>query len=482
MWFDTEKDKKSAFFLNLSDINSVLNVDKPCHMLVECCHYTDGTCGSSNVTAEPMQPWLFGGMEIHSNARNIEVYATLEGATSKEEYWQTCPGMLLEKANNIDDEKSQTTTVTPQKEKKWHKTIILPPSSKPTSIKSLHLKLLSLRPAKCTVGSVRTVKMKGRIFDTHPLVSNIELNTKKQIKDDTGIEQGDKISTTSLNPGGAKYQGEMISMNPISNNEGATPDIGKAVSALSMLVRNVQSDMQQSMSSSIGEIQKIGYAQNRSLVQKVTEIEKTLVEVQTSLSILLNEVKTNREIIQAQEEERQNREQILKKETERELAKNQHQQDASLKRIMEEQRIFLKQEAVKFQEEILGGMVDKILSERRGDDNYGSCLEETNCYEVESLHLLTTIENTLSIDAVKTTPEEQDIVQQDFKLPSDGEKIDLTKDLILSNFVGNVESRPSFEENAEEEDTGNLFVTSEEYGTSARKPPQNEEEIEAIIL
>jgi len=472
LWFDTEKDKKSAFFLNLSDKSSMLDIDKPCHMLVQCCQYTDGFCDSRSAPAEPIQSWLFGGMEIHSNARNIEVYATLEGATSKEEYWQTCSGMLLD----IDDNNSQPT------EKKWHKTIILPPSSKPTSIKSLHLKLLSLRPAKCTVGSVRTVKMKGRIFDTYSLGSNTELIASKETKDNEGITQGDKITSTLLNPGVEKYQGG-ISMNPSTNNEGPTPDIGKAISALSMLVRNVQSDMQQSMSSSIGEIQKIGYVQNRNLAQKVNEIEKNLGEVQINLGILLNEVKISRELTQAQEKERKMREKLMKKEAERELAKNQQQQDALLERIMEDQRKFLMQEAMKFQEEILGGMVEKIFKERGGNEGNvtcshhknDSCLVETTCDKTKSSHHIETIENTLFIDTNKTTLEEQNNVQKDFKLPSDGEKIDLNKDSIQSDFGGDAEHRPSFNENG-----GNLIVISEECETIARNTCQNEEEIAAF--
>ena len=58
-------------------------IQKPCHLIIECAPYSEGNGnaddGRETETETETLPWLFGGMEIFSNSRNIEVYAVPEG-------------------------------------------------------------------------------------------------------------------------------------------------------------------------------------------------------------------------------------------------------------------------------------------------------------------------------------------------------------------------------------------------------------------
>ena len=136
-WFHQDEGKKSSFTLNSSDASSPLKIDKPCHLLIDC--------------SQTGTPWIFGGLEIQTNSRNVEVYAVPEGKDGAE-YWQTHRG------SREDDESLLGGNDADPCENELYNAVILSPSSKPESIVKLHVKLLSLRPARCTVGFVRSMK------------------------------------------------------------------------------------------------------------------------------------------------------------------------------------------------------------------------------------------------------------------------------------------------------------------------------------
>jgi len=128
---DTINDKKlitEYYFQKSKENNNVFSLDatcrkipKPAHVLIDC------------IMEDEQLPFVFAGMEILSNSRNIEVYVISE--TNKEEYIQTYRGIREEKEGN-DNQNDKTA--------EWYKCLMV--QQNPTNIKRLKLKFLSLRP------------------------------------------------------------------------------------------------------------------------------------------------------------------------------------------------------------------------------------------------------------------------------------------------------------------------------------------------
>ena len=129
VWFDQEEGKKSSFLLRLP---TDFSIEKPAHLLIHC------------VVGKDILPFLFGGLELISNARIIEAYKKEESNPSNENYLQTARGIKEDGDTDI------------------HKSVLVCPKG-PETVVRLNLKLLSLRPATCTKMTLLSMKLKGRL-------------------------------------------------------------------------------------------------------------------------------------------------------------------------------------------------------------------------------------------------------------------------------------------------------------------------------
>ncbi len=317
-WFENEGNKKTSFVFDESSLLSSsttttgsqqrITIQKPCHLFLDCCHPLNDSNDVSNTTE-----FLFGGLEIHSNSRNIEVYALPEDSDGKDnnnsfEYLKTCRGTMI--INDDDDntksemlgdanEGQEITAATRQDfpkeswEKEMYKTVIIPPNSKPISILRLHLKLLSLRPAKCNIGYIKQVKLKGRIPDVQISTSKPEPQTKTQSSHEgktslhTSLPQS--IQGSSQNENNRPPNNQIPSVNNEELNR-QTSQITNAISAVTMLIQNTQQTMERSISTSIGEVQKLTFQQSQHFHNTLQSLERRINEVNNNLNELRNEV------------------------------------------------------------------------------------------------------------------------------------------------------------------------------------------------
>lgn len=299
LWFENEHDKKTSFvFDESSSQSSVSNgasaetsqrvvIEKPCHLFLDCCipNRKDG-----GTTA-----FLFGGLEIHSNSRNIEVYTLDEDVNANAnanadnkskstkdsfEYLKTCRGTLITNDETIDSEKQQQNQQLLEPwEKELYRTIVIPPNSKPMPIKKLQLKLLSLRPAKCKMGYIKLVKFKGRLPDV-----------------DFVQQLPQSISSSQ------QQQQQQKQQLPISNNgikstqQQQNADMTNAISAITILIRNTQETMERSISSKFGEFQKLSFQQNRQIQNTMQSLERSIESVNDNLATLRQEVNSLTEL------------------------------------------------------------------------------------------------------------------------------------------------------------------------------------------
>ena len=132
LWFELEEGKKASFVLvkDSSVAHNTIHIDqhllemdlKPAVILIDCCTTSFESC-------DPL-PFLFGGIDMTSNARTVEVYVTDE--QGKETYVTTSKGMKVPDRNNVFS-------------------IIMAKSGGPQRVISVKLKLLSLPKPNKTV-------------------------------------------------------------------------------------------------------------------------------------------------------------------------------------------------------------------------------------------------------------------------------------------------------------------------------------------
>jgi hypothetical protein len=349
-WLVNEKDKKASFYLDFCDTgesgdtvdapHSSISIDKPCHLLLECHDWKNSITikeGAKEGTAAPCcHPWLFGGAEIHSNSRNIEVYAVTaeKGTIENEEYWQTCRGNLveLEEKNGENDIGADIL-----KREEIYKTIVLPPTAKPITILRLHLKLLSLRPAKCTVGSIFLLKVKGRIRES--------LEGRQVSPEDDGVSNAPSStndqSTSSrshANSNASPYNAVNIAGPDVSKIEA---NIGHAIGGLTSLIHSVQSTCKKDINIAAGQAQKAAHVQNQTLVGKMMELEQSVLTLKDSLDNLTVEIRETRI---KDRHDREERERDLNLRIERALRVQQQEQfeklEKSIEALMEKARSY----------------------------------------------------------------------------------------------------------------------------------------------
>ena len=316
-WLEPESGKKSSFLFQCCGDNNdqsssspVSKFQKPCHLIIECVPYSEGNGNSDDEreTETETLPWLFGGMEIFSNSRNIEVYAVPEGKDDVQgkEYWQTHRGSKVDidintDGDDDDDEKEKSSKIEPKTkdacEQEIYQTVILPPSSKPATVQSIHLKLLSLRPAKCTVAFVKCLKLKGRIPESVNNVEKVIVNVNAPSDSAThnrGMGQGQSSNAN------ANTNQTII---PSRNKSESTEQIASAISGLSMIINNVRGTMESSIQSTIGEFQSMAFQHNQTWNDRFAAFEKNVAELKDGVDLLNTNVNLlrNEQMLQVEE-------------------------------------------------------------------------------------------------------------------------------------------------------------------------------------
>ena len=341
-WLDQDADKKSSFLFEQASEGSTTKIEKPSHLIIDCCQ-------SENESVTSCE-WLFGGLEIHTNSRNIEVYAIPEGKDfNGREYWQTHQGSKVEGEENGGDNGVKDAC-----EKELYQTIILPPSSKPTSVTSLHLKLLSLRPAKCTVAFVKSVKLKGRIPDEIVYPSST-----------AQVSQAGEASSRAPNQPTA-----MLQQSPATDS---TAQVASAISALSIMIQNIHGSMESSIQSTIGEFQSMAYTQSHNLSGKIVELEKSVSGLRDSVEIL----NTNVELLRTENETHRKESDIAQKKLE-DVEKLQCDR-VYIREILAKERKLMVQEMQKQNDEMISQVVAKLISQLDTKNDVGkSSVTERN--------------------------------------------------------------------------------------------------------
>lgn len=198
LWFDQEKGKKSSFLLQLD--NHANQIAKPAHVILKGSH---------------KDVFLFGGLEIITNARNIEIYLT--GEDGKETYLTTSRGLLV--AGDDDPYRFKCLVVCP---------------GGPRPVTRVHLKLLSLKPASCTGATLHLVKLKGRL---PPPKQQQETNENDGAKSAANADNN-KSPAPAASPGITQA------------------DMSNAVVGVSLLVRSVETSLLQSVQASLDRLER----------------------------------------------------------------------------------------------------------------------------------------------------------------------------------------------------------------------------------
>ena len=198
LYFKQEEGKKSSFLLNLDD--GATTISKPAQIVI---------------TSVPQDKFLFGGLELVSNARNVEIYLTDQD--DKEAYLTTCRGIVA------GDAIANT-----------FKCLVVCPGG-PRPVLRVRLKLLSLKPESCTGASLHLIKLKGR------------LPPPKEPQQEATTDASSAMSRQAPPPP--------------TNNTPASPaltqgDMGAAMAGVSMLVRSVESSLLQSVQASLDRMEK----------------------------------------------------------------------------------------------------------------------------------------------------------------------------------------------------------------------------------
>lgn len=251
LWFEREEGKKSSFLVE----TSTCSVEKPVHVILDCC----------GPNGQPL-PFIMGGFELVSNARNIEAYV-IEEKEDKETYLMTCRGV---KVGETDD---------------WHKCILVCPGG-PRPFQRIRLKLLSLRPPKSTTVTFRSIKLKGRLPDA----SNQAASEPTTTTTTTTKGMTNPATTSQQVPSGSPQP-------PASGLSKA--DISAAMTGVSMLVRSTEERLIQAMTSGFQQLDASTGAKIHSLERNFGTALASQVKTMQQLENVLGQ---QQQIIQSQSE------------------------------------------------------------------------------------------------------------------------------------------------------------------------------------
>mmetsp|Transcript_16855 Transcript_16855/g.31918 ORF Transcript_16855/g.31918 Transcript_16855/m.31918 type:complete len:384 (-) Transcript_16855:30-1181(-) len=273
-WFENaagEGDEKKPFSFHikrhekntLSDVDD-MKIEKPCFLVIDCAVSADDNIGAYE--------FKFGAIEVYSNSRNIEVYAVVEGKDANDrEYWQTYRG------NKIENETQDVEEI--------FQTVIIPPSSKSTVVRNLYCKLLSIRPSTCKHVVVQQLMLKGRL----PEITDPGMSVNRDPTDhcsESKLEQSKAIA------------------NSLPSAASSEP-LAKAVNALTMMIHNVQSKIESSIQSSVGELQGTSYSQHQKLVEQISKLEMSVNEVKCEVEKMNGNLESLRKELKLQNHEKE---------------------------------------------------------------------------------------------------------------------------------------------------------------------------------
>jgi len=323
-----EENKRTSFIFQACQSNTEISrIEKPCHVILDCSNSDEDPLGAID--------WIFGGLEIQSNARNIEVYAVPIGKDfGDREYWQTQRGSKIENESarhSADDHGDVKDALGDE----LYQSILLPPDSKPTAIKSLHLKLLSLRPTNCSEAFVKVLKLKGRIPETITSSAAEMGSSSSQVQDENQITS------------------EQIPPKSISSVDSAEK-ISKAISGLAMMIQTIQSSMNSSIQSTIGEISKNSFSHNQNLTLKISDLEKNVSDLKDSIESLNDNVILLRKDLEFKNETKLSI-------TEDDNDESEMLNENSIRSILEEERQLIVKELVHQNRELLSQAVQQLV-------------------------------------------------------------------------------------------------------------------------
>lgn len=282
LWMKQDAKKKSSFSIaiesstpqnaNNADDDGhqeerVVSVTKPCHIYVDC---------SIPSTQAKEEEWKFGGMTMTSNSRNIEVYVSVKDGSSSEQYWQTHRGVLCDDASSVENKIHQRTKST---KPKWYKSVLLPPDSKPTDIIRLHLKLLSLQPSGTQLACISDIDLKGLL----PILEGKSSTTTTT--DKTTLSTPNSISTRNQ-PSTGKV---LNSTTDTSSQLIDTEKIVRSITALTMMVNNVDTSMKQSLANHVGELHQQAFVSQKHMDSRITQLEQEISDVKEAVTKLKSE-------------------------------------------------------------------------------------------------------------------------------------------------------------------------------------------------
>lgn len=306
-WFSHEEGKKASFILDSpsSEKSSITapspshhSISKPAHALIECI----GASGKGTI------PYVFGGIEFVCNSRNVESYSIGADDDGKEKYINTHRGVRLDAGvltldSSIAGKEGSQSAI--QKEE-WYKVVIMNPGG-PGSILRLRLKLLSLRPAKCSVATVRSAKLKARlpqieVVHAEPVVAP---SSSKSSSEAGGKIGGYAETTVASQNQNQKY---VVSQSSTTVSSGkakvaaaaeaaglSQADIGAAISAVTMMVRTTEERVTKSVSDGLCNL-------DATVSSRIGDVERKISSMATVIREQDEKLNEQRNMIEAQNE------------------------------------------------------------------------------------------------------------------------------------------------------------------------------------
>lgn len=247
LWLDQEEGKKSAFILPLDEASPLPHVAKPSHLLLQ---------------VDNKDTFLFGGIEIVTNARNIEIYLT--GEDGKETYLTTSRGLIVTDSNDADTYRFKCLVVCP---------------GGPRPVTRVHFKLLSLKPASCTGATLYLLKLKGRL----PPSTAQQQSTEAQATDDAATDSTTRQAAPQPS----------ASVAPSSSPALTQADMGQAMMGVSLLVRSVETSLLESVQSSLDKMERKFDARFNRLEYMLLQQQQQALEQKQTQQEQLNTLKND---------------------------------------------------------------------------------------------------------------------------------------------------------------------------------------------
>ena len=291
----SEEGKKSSFYLPI-DTPDAYDVSKPASILLRAApHNPVDFSDISDVSSVRFCPFVFGGVEIRSNSRNIELYETdLNGGNQS--YVTTQRGARWEEEDGESIE--------------LYTTCITHPSG-PSELSGVAFKLLSIRPPKTSEVRILKFLVKCRLLtQSTPQAGSEDVSqsmSKMRAHEIKSNQVERKALDTTVNSSVTSTRGVLPpSTRGIANEEMSSPaqicsqdDIRAALTTVSMMTGKTEERIVSSLEDKIGRLaEKLGkmeeliYTQNQTIqFQKnlLLEQKQQMNEYDNKLNTLINQ-------------------------------------------------------------------------------------------------------------------------------------------------------------------------------------------------